>query len=159
VGKTYPVPQNKEFKAIIVRCPDGRFALAHKMFIDEELCLAGGQFVSLKSAGGAGGLARPEEMANEFWSLHGQIDMFVKHHPSIGIIVIFTHEDCRRYDGLADRKKETEPEKNDLHKALRILARKFPKIKVRAFYARFSDSKQESIVFEEVSSSTPQNGV
>ncbi len=149
--KRYKVSLAQPKKAVVLRCPDLRLREPHKNFLKQELGLSGGDYFSLKRAGGAIALARPEEMGAEFRSVFTEIGMFLKLHGEIGHIIIINHEDCKKYDATIDREKSRpDPEKRDLLKAAKFLSRNFAGIQIGAYYARFADGKQEEVVFDTI---------
>lgn len=153
--KTYPV-NHLQAKAIVVRCPDRRFRIAHREFIKEELGLNGEDFWPLKPAGGVAALARSTQMPSRFAALIEDIELFVGHSP-IHHIVLINHEDCRKYDSILDRRQSApHPERDDLFSAVRLLSRKYPHIEISAYFARFTDESHTEIFFEAVIASTLQ---
>lgn len=152
--KFYDAVESNPF-VIIVRCPDRRFRWAHRRFIEEELGLNPEDFWPLKPAGGAAALAMPTQMSDTFTSLIAEIELFVK-HSIIRHMVLMTHEDCRRMDGLIDRSQSgPHPERQCLTAGIRLLERKFPKIEISAYYARFNEDRTK-IYFEAVKASSLQ---
>ena len=135
-------------KAIIIRCPDRRFRRAHKLFITEDLGLAGEDFWPIKMAGGAGILARPDEMPHDFACLSGQIATFCAHDP-IRYIVLLGHEDCRRYDKIRSAAGNS-PEREDLYRAIDLVSGEYPNVEVSAYYATFSDQFRTHVFFDPI---------
>lgn len=139
--------------AIVVRCVDRRFRKAHKEFIAGELGLQGEDFWPVKPPGGAGALARPSQMDAEFRSINADIEFFVQ-HSDIKYIILINHQDCRRYDKLVDRTACEHPERQDLIVAHKLLSRKYQKIEISAYFARFTDETCSRIFFEVIHASS-----
>ncbi|MCX6720072.1 MAG: hypothetical protein NTV36_03125 [Candidatus Staskawiczbacteria bacterium] len=144
-------------KAIVVRCPDRRFRIAHNLFIGEELGLTGNEFWPIKMAGGAGALARPDEMPHDFACIVGQIATFCSHDP-VEHIVLFTHQHCRHYSAIRG-KTGGNPERDDLEEAIRFLSEKYPYIETSAYFAAFTDDRQTHIFFETIKECSLREGL
>jgi hypothetical protein len=151
--KTYPVATNIELKAIVDRCLDRRFRVAHRRFIEEELGLAPENIVPIKRAGGAGPLGRKKRGWKRIpKDLRKQVELFVEHYPEIELIVLINHEDCRRFDKLRNAGKRN-CEIRHLKKAVRIFCKEFPDKKVVGYFGRFVDESRQEIYFELVAGS------
>jgi hypothetical protein len=137
--------------AIIIRCYDRRFRVAHNGFIKEVLKLDGNDFWPIKGAGGAGPLARPDEMAFD----HGKLvqDLATAMSPKIRHVVLFTHEDCHRYKEIRETFGDY-PEARDAAKAADFVAAKYPRIEVAAIYAHFTNDTPRQIRFKVVRESS-----
>lgn len=140
-------------KAIVIRCFDRRFRKAHKGFIRDELKLRGEDFWPIKRAGGIAALARPRQMKADFASLTSEIEFLVAHSPTVQHIILINHQDCKRYDKLVEREPKKDPEREDLDLAIRLLERKYPKLEISAYYARFVDADRSLITFDAVKES------
>jgi hypothetical protein len=152
VGEVYPVNMEKA-RAVVIRCSDRRFRVAHERFIKRYLKLEGKDFWPFKPLGGAAALARPTQMAARFAVVMEDIELAVSRSP-IEEIILINHEDCRRYDPF--RNGVLHPERQDLFAAAKLLARKFRSLKISAYFARFTEESDPQIVFEEVIIITPK---
>jgi len=154
----YPISKEPTKRTIIVRCPDVRFSIAFGAFIGQELHLNGGQYYSLKKAGGAVALARPDNLSSEFESLRTDIDMFIK-EAGVNTVIIINHQNCKKYDAVLKRKnpENEHEERDDLPKAVDLLHTLFSddNITICAYYAMFTDETQTEITFETIHEDTP----
>jgi hypothetical protein len=155
----YPVTISEKKTALVLRCPDVRFIGAHKGFINHELDFRGGNYYSLKRAGGVIALARPEEFPEEFVALQNEIRMFLKLHPEISHFIGINHDDCRRYDTLVSRSTSTDTEKQDLLRAAKTSSKLFHKLQFGMYCARFKDDTRQEIYFETVFETDPKNSL
>lgn len=151
--KVYPAAEESasDYIAIIVRCFDRRFRIAHSRLITEDLCLKPGTYWPPKSAGGVAPLARSTQMRAKFYALMDDIETAMRHSPNLRHIILIGHQDCRKYDVLVDRKTcGPDPEKRDVGKAMRMLARKYPKLEISGYFAFFADLSHKHIRFEAI---------
>ena len=146
--------------AIVLRCPDLRFREPHKEFLFQELGLTGGSYFSLKRAGGAIALARPEQMGADFKSIVKEMNIFLKAHPEATHIIITNHEDCKRYDEALDRENSPKnPERKDLTKASINLTKQFAGMQIGAYYLKFVDETQKEVEVETVWETDPRKSL
>lgn len=144
----YPVAKNIKLKVAVGRCLDRRFREAHRYLIENDLGLAPENIVPIKRAGGAGPLCRKKKGWKRLpKDLREQLEIFIKHHPEIGRIVLINHEDCRRFDRLR-RNGKGNREARDLKTAVKLVAKRFPKKKVFGYFGYFTDKKRKKIRFK-----------
>lgn len=150
--KTYPTATNIKLRALVIRCLDRRFRIAHRLLIEEELRLAPENIVPIKRAGGSGPLKRQKKGWKRVpKDVREQVELFNAHHPEIETIILINHEDCRRFDRLRKKGKHN-CEVRHLIRTVKIFSKKFPKKKVLGYFGRFVDEKQMEIYFELVAS-------
>lgn len=154
-AKSYGAIQNPEPTAIVIYCSDPRFQKAFDEFIEQELGLKKGEFIPLVIAGGAGVLARPEQLPKEFKFIKERIELFISHFSSISRIVLINHEDCAYYKTLKDRvlgfiASHLTHSKDDLSIVEKILRRLLQKTNIELYYARFQNPERIKIVFEKI---------
>ena len=151
-SKAYPIAENIELEAIVGRCLDRRLRTAHRHLL-EELGLGPENIVPIKRAGGAGPLSRKKRGWKSIpKDLREQSELFIKHHPEIGVIILINHEDCRRFDKLR-KKGGRNHEIQHLKRAVKIFAKKYPQKKIVGYFGRFTDASRKMAYFELVASS------
>lgn len=134
-----------EPRAIVVRCSDRRFRNAHNGFIETVLGLTGDNYWPIKIAGGAGPLARPDQMTVDYGKLIHDLYKFMS--PSIKHIVLITHEDCRQYDAIRSTAGKN-PELQDVIVASEFIATKYSEVEVAAVYGYFTQDQPRKIGFK-----------
>lgn len=145
----YRAIRNPKPTAIILRCSDPRFRIAFRDFTEQDLELQQGEFVPINIAGGPAILAHKKTHHEEFSIIVKQILFFLKHFPSIRLIVLIGHEDCGFYKTIKNHPDQEEKEKKDLPRAVKALSGFIAaEVEIKTFYARFADESQNEIVFE-----------
>ena len=159
-GPVYELSEHAKPEAIVVHCSDPRFQEAFARFIGDELHLAPGQFVPIVVGGGAGILARPHLMPQEFRFLKERIDRHRRDFPTLRRAVLINHQDCRYYEMIREKGRALlglhitglEPPREDLPAIAKALAEQCPHLGIapEIYYARFADSEGRRVTFERV---------
>jgi hypothetical protein len=152
-SKIYPIATNIKLEAIVDRCLDRRFRIAHKGLMEVDLELAPENIVPIKRAGGAGPLVKNKRGWKSIpKDLRKQVELFVKNHSEIGFIILINHEDCRRFDKLRKDGKGN-CELPHLKRAVKIFSKRFPRKKIVGYFGKFSDASRKTAHFELVAHS------
>jgi hypothetical protein len=159
--RTYEVIQAPQPQAIVVHCSDPRFQQAFEQFIQNELGLAKGQYVPIVVGGGAGVLARPQDLPKEFKFLRDRLELHGGLFPSIRRLILINHQDCQYYASLTGRllgflgpraKSLADQSRDDLPAVVRIVARLLShlNLSVEVYYAHFTDDARAHVTFEKI---------
>lgn len=155
----YKVAHSRPKRAIILRCFDLRLPDANKGFIHGELDLNGYSYYSMKRAGGAISLARPELDPDSFRSIIGEVKLVLGHCPGITHFVSLGHEDCLRYRELLNGGYKPHIECEDLLMAAARFATLFPQLQFGGYYGRFVGRAQSEISFDTVVETDPSTSL
>ncbi|MBN1510062.1 MAG: hypothetical protein JW955_24665 [Sedimentisphaerales bacterium] len=158
---TYEAMPEAEPQAVVVYCSDPRFQTAFDQFIERQLGLRKGQFIPLVVAGGAGVLARPEQLPKEFKFMRERLDLFCGGHHSIHRVVLINHEDCAYYRMLARRLPgflrpgadgQSHRPRADMKPIAAICDRLLSHlgVQIELYYARFTDSDHTRVTFDPI---------
>jgi len=147
-------------EAIVVYCCDPRFQTAFGPFVESELGLKKGQYVPLVVAGGAGVLANPDRLPNEFEFLKNRFELFHEHFASIRRLVLINHEDCAYYKTLAGKipaleEYAAEPchwPREDLTRIAQTFDRLLSHLGwgVELYYAGFTNGDRSQVAFDRI---------
>jgi hypothetical protein len=154
----YPLNADAVPVAIVVHCSDPRFQEAFAQFIAEELHLVHGQYIPIVLGGGAGVLARPDQLPKDYKFLKDRLQLH--HVPTVNRLILINHEDCRYYDSilgkltgfLGARSKDLADPRRDLSLVAKITELAMPHLGLtpEMYYARFADASHKGVVFEKI---------
>lgn len=151
-GKTYPINEDTDLKAILIKCVERRCRTPHRRFIGEELRLGPENIVPINRAGGAGPLRLGKRGIKKIpKDIIKQIKIFLKRHPEIERIILIHHEDCRRFDVLKKKDKSNDLERRHLVEAVRVLTKKYPDKKIEGYFGRFTGPSLRRVTFDSIS--------
>lgn len=120
-------------QAFIVRCFDDRFRAAFEKFLVRKKI----KKADIESvAGGAKIFSSPERAADRDFMFR-ELEKSIKLHHTKRVM-LFTHEDCGAYGGLArftgDEKAETAFHRAELHGAAAAVRQRFPHIAIETYF-------------------------
>lgn len=149
-----------EPEAIVIHCADPRFQDAFSNFLSDKLALKPGSYVPIVISGAIASLTEPLSFPKEFKVLNDILMLFIDRYPSIKLVVMINHEDCRKYEQLKEKmgslfllraKDIIERQKIDLKKIARIiLDAASKKMDIKMYYAKFADDTHKNVRFEEI---------
>lgn len=153
------IPQVRP-EAIVVYCCDPRFQTAFEPFVENELGLKKGQYIPLVVAGGAGVLAHPDRLPQEFQFLRDRLELFHEHFASIRRLVLINHEDCAYYKMLAGKvpglqAPSRDPRhwpREDLGQIAQTFNRRLSHLgwTVELHYAKFANGDNSKVTFDRI---------
>jgi hypothetical protein len=158
--RTYDVAVEAKPETVVVHCNDPRFQNAFEQFIEKELGLAKGQYMSLVAGGGPGALAHPERLPKDFKFMKDRLELIRENFPTVRRVVLINHDDCRYYESLENRvlhflgthKTLAEQSREDMGTVGRIFTSvlRYLGLTVELYYAKFADPGHTKITFERV---------
>lgn len=149
--------------AICVKCGDPRFKDAFESFTEGSrqngmLGYLTGQYIDYVVPGGVYCLA--EGFGPHYQKAMEDIKFYLNHFKTIATIIFFGHEDCGFYKTkkseigdaifLLNYKNMADRQKADLAIAMKNLQKHGVKTSFKLFYAKFANSEQTLISFEEI---------
>lgn len=161
-AKTYSVLQKPKPTAVVIYCSDPRFQTAIDAFLEQELGLEKGKYIPLVIGGGAGVLANPERLPDEFKFVKDRLELFRQHYPSIKRVVLINYEDCAYYGMLKERivnflgplgKNLNEKSRDDMVLVAGIFSRlltQFSGYSLELYYSKFTDDSHNQVEFEKI---------
>jgi hypothetical protein len=154
--QTHKVTKGVKPEAIVVYCSQADLQAPFQEFIEETLFLPKGRHIPHVVAGGAGVLARPDILPDEFGVTQKRLEFFLGEAKSVRRIVLISHEDCLWYDkwlsatlGFA---QPPEQAFEDLKLMPQIFATQLAHLGVQpeSYYARYAGKDRERLQFERV---------
>ena len=157
--KEYGVLQDAKPTTIIIACPDPKFHLAVRGFIEEELGLGPGQYLLLGELGGV--LPLTEIMTPHALKHMEEIIRFCfEEISSLQNAVVLNHADCRRYKYFHTMLGGSFLQGHDnlqlrQCRDLRLAERRIThlasrKIAVTQYYQKWSDEERTRVYFEKI---------
>ncbi|HXK06982.1 MAG TPA: carbonic anhydrase [Verrucomicrobiae bacterium] len=122
--------------AAVVWCFDNRFELSFRKFLQRQGVV---HWDAIKIAGGTKCLASPDRETDRDFVLN-QIRISMRLHQTQRVILML-HSDCAAYGGVeafnGDADAERANHREELHKAVKLLADEIPGIAVDAYFVDF----------------------
>lgn len=129
-------PGHYAAQAFIVRCFDDRFRPAFEKFLKAQK-ITHADFESV--AGGAKIFSSPEHAEDRDFMMR-ELEKSIKLHHTRQIM-LFTHQDCGAYGGMArfdeDKEKEEVFHRKELAAAREYLQRRFPDLSIASYFMDF----------------------